>query len=67
MVSTSRLIVGLVLLVGGLVLSIFSILNFMWGLIYAFPAIVFGIVILLNEHEDEIEERQDLKEKKYTK
>ena len=39
----------------------------MWGLIYAFPAIVFGIVILLNEHEDEIEERQDLKEKKYTK
>jgi membrane-bound ClpP family serine protease len=65
--SLSRLIIGILLLVVGLVLLIASLYGTLFLLIYAVPALIIGIVILLNKKEDEIEERKDIKKRKSRK
>ena len=66
-ISLSRLIIGLVFLVGGLSCIIFAIFATWWIIFYGIPLFIFGIVILLNKNEDKIEKRKDLKEKTYNK
>jgi hypothetical protein len=36
-------------------------------LFYGIPLFILGIVLLLNKNEDKIEQRKDLKEKRYHK
>lgn len=61
MISLSRLIAGilLILLGGGLIVA--SFLTSLVFLVYAVPAIVVGIWLLFNKNEDKIEQRADLK------
>lgn len=59
MISISRLIVGVVFILGGIVLTVLSFFSSFVFLIYSIPLIVIGIVLLLNKNEDKIEERLD--------
>jgi len=57
--NISRLITGLVMIIGGLFLIIWSffIKEASWvALIYGIPILIIGIFILLNKKEDKIEE-----------
>ena len=65
--SLSRLIMGLVFLIGGIFFIILSILTGWWFIFYGIPLLILGIWLLLNKGEDKIEGRKDLKEKRYTK
>lgn len=58
---------GLIFLIAGIFFIILSILTAWWMLFYGIPLFIFGIVILLNKNEDKIEQRKDLKEKRYNK
>lgn len=61
MVSVSRLITGLFLIVGGIVLTVVSFFSSLIFLIYSLPMIVLGIWLLVDKNEDKIEERKDIK------
>lgn len=67
MLNTSRLIIGILLMIVGaffLILSLFEA----WGMIFfSVLLLVMGIIILLNKNEDKIEKRKDIKEKEYHK
>jgi predicted membrane protein len=65
--SISRLIIGLLLLFAGIFFIILGIFTVWWMIFYGIPLMIIGIVILLNKNEDKIEQRKDLKEKKYNK
>jgi hypothetical protein len=56
---------GLILLIGGIGFTILSIFTAWWMIFYGIPLIILGIALLLNKHEDKIEKRKDLKEKRY--
>jgi uncharacterized membrane protein len=64
--SLSRLITGLVLLALGMIFITLAIFHTWWMLFYGIPLFILGIAILLYKNEDKIEERKDLKEKRYT-
>lgn len=64
MISISRLIMGIIFIVGGFVLTVVSFFSSFVFLIYSIPMIIIGIWMLLNKNEDKIEERQDLNKKK---
>jgi len=64
--NLGKLISGAVLSIGGVVLIIVAILNRLKGgslvaLIYGFPALVLGLVILLHKGEDKIEQIKRIK------
>ena len=64
--TLSRTITGIILIIGGLVLSVVGF--FVWiALIYGIIILAIGIFILLNKSEDKIEERKDLNKKKAKK
>jgi len=65
--SLSRLIMGLVFLIGGIFFIVLSILTSWWFIFYGVPLLILGIWLLLNKSEDKIEKRKDLKENKYNK
>jgi uncharacterized membrane protein len=65
--SISRLIIGLICLLAGIFFFILSIFTGWWMIFYAIPLALLGIAILLNKNEDKIEQRKDLKEKRYNK
>lgn len=67
MISISRLVIGVVFILGGIVLTVVSFFSSFIFLIYSIPLIVLGIVLLLNRNEDKIEERKDLNKKKTKK
>ncbi|MEX0932693.1 MAG: hypothetical protein WDZ77_01160 [Candidatus Pacearchaeota archaeon] len=61
----SRYAAGTIFLVAGLFFLALAVKLGVWPLlIYGFPLLIIGIVILLNEDEDKIEERKDFKSKK---
>ena len=65
--NISRLITGVVMIVGGLFLIILSffIKEAPWvALIYGVPILIIGIFILLNKKEDKIEEIMSERRKK---
>ena len=64
-ISLSRLISGLVFLFAGIFFIILSIFTGWWTLFYGIPLTILGIAILLYKNEDKIEQRKDLKEKRY--
>jgi hypothetical protein len=64
--SISRLITGLFFLVVGIALVVASILTVWWTIFYGLILIGLGIALLINKHEDKIEKRKDLKERRYT-
>lgn len=57
----SRLIVGLFLVIVSMSLFFLSIFFTKFLLIYAIPLFILGILILFNDNEDRIEQRNDLK------
>jgi len=65
--SISRLIVGWIFLIAGIIFIILSTFTTWWMLFYGIPLLVLGIALLLNKNEDKIEKRKDLKEKAYNK
>ena len=65
--SLSRLIMGVVFLLAGIFFIVLTILTAWWFLFYGIPLFILGIWLLLNKGEDNIEERKDLKEKRYIK
>jgi len=67
MVSSSRLIIGLLFLLAGIFFSVLAIFTVWLMIVYGIPLIIIGIVILFNKNEDKIERRKDLKERKYKK
>lgn len=66
-ISTSKLIIGICLILFGLLFIILSILTTLFMLIYGIPLVILGIFIMFNKNEDKIEKRKDLKEKVYNK
>ena len=60
MVAISRLIIGGILVLIGLLLIGASFFN-LGSVIAGFLVLIFGIIILLNKKEDEIEQRKDMK------
>ena len=66
-INLSRLIVGMLFLLAGISFIILSIFTAWWMLFYGIPLFILGIVLLLNKNEDKIEQRKDLKEKRYHK
>lgn len=66
-ISVSRLIIGMILLIGGIFFTILSIFTAWWFLFYGIPLLILGILILFNKNEDKIEKRKDLKENMYSK
>ena len=70
MISISRLVAGIIFILGGIALGIVSFFSTFIFLIYAIPLIIIGIVLLLNKNEDKIEDRLDeknLNKKKFNK
>jgi hypothetical protein len=65
--SISRLIMGWLFLIGGIFFIILTILTAWWFIFYGIVLLILGIWLLLNKSEDKIEERKDLKEKRYNK
>ncbi len=65
--SSSRIITGIIFLIGGIVLMVLSFTISLFILIYGIPIFLVGIFLLLNKNEDKIEKRKDLKEKEYRK
>ena len=65
--SLSRLIMGLIFSIGGLLLLILAIFTVWWTVFYGIPLLILGIWLLLNKSEDKIEKRKDLKENRYNK
>lgn len=65
--SISRLVSGLVFLIGGMFFIILAILTAWWFIFYGVILFVLGVLLLLNKNEDKIEKRKDLKENRYTK
>lgn len=63
--SISRLIIGLILVLGGIFFIVLGSITTWWMIIYGIPLIIIGIVIIFNKTEDKIEKRKDLKEKEY--
>lgn len=59
--SLSAKIFGWIFIFFGLVLIVVSFLKVWWVLIYGVPPLVFGIWMILNKSEDEIEKRKDIK------
>lgn len=55
----SRLITGLILIVGGFALIVVSFLTSFFILIYGIPILLIGFWIWFNKNEDKIEERLD--------
>jgi len=66
-ISLSRLIVGLIFSIAGIFFVVLSIFTIWFVILYGLIFLAFGIVILLNKNEDKIEQRKDLKEKRYSK
>lgn len=67
MVSKSRLIVGIVFILAGLSFVFLSFFAPWWMVLYSIPLFIIGIFVLMNESEDKIEKRKDIKEKEYKK
>jgi len=65
--SISRLIVGWIFLIAGIIFIILSTFTAWWMIFYGIPLFILGIALLLNKNEDKIEKRKDLKEKAYNK
>lgn len=63
--SISRLIIGLLFILAGIILTVVCFFSNFFFLIYSIPLMIIGFVILLNKNEDKIERRKDLKEKEY--
>lgn len=63
----SRFLIGTLFLIFGIFFIILSIFTVWVMVFYGIPFLILGIVILLNENEDKIEKRKDLKEKEYKK
>lgn len=63
----SRFLIGTLFLIFGIFFIILSIFTVWIMVFYGIPFLILGIVILLNENEDKIEKRKDLKEKEYKK
>jgi len=61
MISISRLVFGILFVVGGFALTIVSFFTSLFFLIYSIPMVVVGIWMLANKNEDKIEERKDIK------
>jgi hypothetical protein len=59
-ISFSRLIVGIVFILGSVVLTIASFYSSFVFLVYSFLLLFIGIWVLFNKGEDKIEERKDL-------
>jgi hypothetical protein len=66
-ISLSRLIMGIIFLAAGIVFVILAITVHLALIIYGIIFFILGIVLLSNKKEDEIENRKDLKEKRYNK
>jgi hypothetical protein len=66
-ISLSRLISGLVFLFAGIFFIILAIFTTWWMLFYGIPLFILSIAILSYKNEDKIEQRKDLKEKRYNK
>jgi hypothetical protein len=66
-ISLSRLIMGLIFLIAGIIFIILTLFEVWWMIFYGIVFLVLGVVLLLNKNEDEIENRKDLKEKRYSK
>jgi membrane-bound ClpP family serine protease len=66
-ISLSRLITGWAFMLAGIVFTILSILVGWWMVLYGIPWFVIGLLVLFNKHEDRIEKRKDLNERKYNK
>jgi len=52
----SRTITGIIMIVGGLVLTIFSFIKSFFFLFYSIPILIIGVFIFLNKKEDDIEQ-----------
>lgn len=65
--SLSRLIMGWIFLLAGILFIVLAIFTIWWMIFYGVPFLILGIWLLLNKGEDKIEGRKDLKEKRYTK
>ncbi len=65
--NLGRLITGLFLLIIGIIFIILAISTAWWFVFYGIILFVLGLLILFNKHEDKIEKRKDLKEKRYRK
>lgn len=65
--SLSRLIIGWIFLLAGILFIVLAIFTIWWMIFYGVPFLILGIWLLLNKGEDKIEGRKDLKEKRYTK
>jgi membrane-bound ClpP family serine protease len=57
----SRLITGITLLSVGIIFILFAVFSEWWLVFYGVPLLIFGIIILFNKNEDNIEERLDTK------
>lgn len=66
-ISASRLIIGMIFLIGGIFFIVLGIFTVWWLLFYGVPLLILGLLILFNKHEDRIEKRKDLNERKYNK
>ena len=66
-ITFSRFLIGTALIFVGVIFLIFSYLSTLNFFILAIVAFALGIFILLNEKEDKIEERKDIKVKKSKK
>ncbi|MBU1177293.1 hypothetical protein KKH96_02500 [Patescibacteria group bacterium] len=53
--TISRTITGIVAIILGLLLIVFSIFKDLWILIYGIPVFIIGIFIFFNKKEDNIE------------
>jgi fatty acid desaturase len=58
---------GLIFLIAGIGFIVLTILTVWWFIFYGIPLLILGIWLLLNKSEDKIEQRKDLKEKRYNK
>jgi hypothetical protein len=63
-INWSRLVFGLLFVLGGIALTVASFFASFVFLIYSLPMIAVGIWLLFNDKEDVIEQREDLNKSK---
>jgi putative Ca2+/H+ antiporter (TMEM165/GDT1 family) len=66
-ISVSRLIMGIVFLAAGIIFVVLAVSIHWTMIIYSVIFLALGVWIFLNKAEDKIENRKDVKERKYNK